>query len=590
MVAHQNAASFFNKRIYLLCLLTVLALFIIGGRLFYLQVIKGFSFSELSKNNRIRKIRLVPPRGFIFDRQGRLLVDNRPSYDAVAEIEDIKLTPDFYKIVAPILDISEEKLKKQVRSLLHSPYVPVVLRKDMDMAMLTRVEEIQNLVPALKVQISPVREYLIKGAASHVLGYVGKINEKEWERLDPLLYDKEDWIGKSGIEDLVNDSLHGIPGGMQVEVDFKGFLNKVLSQKDPVAGHDIYLTIDQDLQGIVRGTLADWRGAVVVMNVNSGEILAMVSAPDFDPNIFLSSKNSYAVSKIMQDQESVLLNRALAGLYPPGSPFKLIVALAALEEGIIQKDTAFFCGGYFELGSGKFACWKKDGHATVDVTKAIQYSCNVFFYHVGLKLGREKIVEWSRRFGLGEKTSDDLWSEKNGSLPNNEWLEKKNIKWNQGDTVNISIGQGYLVVTPIQLVRMIATIATRGRLVTPHLIQSDKKYPEKHVSVTQETWDIIQHAMFEVIHGVDGTGALANTSEVAVAGKTGTVQTRSKDKQRLLTWFTGYAPYENPEIALAMVLEGGVSGGKSAAPLAKKIFEFYFKDHNTKVQHDLART
>lgn len=581
-MAQFRDALFNDRRILGLVFFAILSYAIVSGRLFYLQIYSGNEFVNLSKNNRIRKIRISPPRGYIYDREGRLLADNSIQYDAVVNIEDINDYHDFYEISAHILKSTPEQIQKIIREYRYLPYVPVVLKKDIDIETITRIEESKNFIPPLKIEQRPLRKYLFDRLTCHLIGYVGQINQNEWEKLNPLGFDKTDAVGKMGLEALGNVHLHGKSGGMQVQIDSRGFLDKVLSYKEPEIGQSLSLSIDIRLQEYIRQSMENWNGACVLINCRTGEILSSVSLPDFDPNIFVGQKQKKEVLDVIKNPYHPMINRAFSGIYPPGSIFKIVLAIAALSEDIIQPDTLINCKGVYEIGDAKFHCWNKKGHGLINIHQAIRYSCNPFFIELGIKLGRKKIIDWAKKFGFGELVGDHLWNEKSGIVPSREQLVKSKVsEWNLGDTINISLGQGFIAVTPLQIAHFMGMIANQGLNYSLSLnLNHDPSDKLQHLAVKNDIWKIIHESMFDVVNAEDGTGKQAKLESVFLAGKTGTVQRKSGNSHLLYTWFGGFAPVNDPEIAIAVVLEGGVSGGRSAAPIAKKILDYYFDEKN----------
>lgn len=545
---------------------------LLGIFLLHLQIIKGPLYRELSYRNSIRLLKIDASRGSIYDRNDKKVAHNIFSFGVFIVPQEIRDIDDEIKKLALVMEIPESLLRRNYKRNYSAPFAPCEVARGVPKRKAILVQEMQLDMPGVMVKEIPLRRYPYKDSLAHVVGYIGEIAAGELELLKSYGYKARDMIGKEGIERIADSILRGRSGGMQIQVDNRGRRVKVLSFKKPSGGHDVYLTIDAEFQGIVSKMMAGKKGAAIFMDPRTGEILSMVSSPSYDPNESLSG--------VLDDMDSPFLNRAIMGQYPPGSLFKIILAMAGLDSGKITPGSSFICRGRLEIGKDQFSCWKRDGHGPMDMEKAIIESCNVYFYNVGLLVGVEKISEYARLFGLDRKTGIELFGEKEGFIPSRAWKSKeKKEPWYAGDTANLSIGQGYLLATPLEVVRVIASVANGGRLVTPHVLKRiEQSGIEGHREITLKIRDedikTVKLAMKRVIG--EGTGILAWSDLVSISGKTGTSQAGSGLKTH--AWFGGFAPSENPEISFVIFLERGGSGGDIPALMAKKAVEYWYRN------------
>ena len=571
-------------------------------RLWYLQVIKGDALKQRSENNSIRFLKIQPLRGLIMDKNGVVLVDNRPSFDVLympnkgkdheAVIERLK---NIYK--SRSLELSyDQPFPKKVK-----PYLPVKLEKNVSMEKVAIVETNALTLPGVYVDVSPVRLYLVGEMMAPVLGYTGEISPEELEKANDE-HASGDILGKQGIEKYLDTYIRGSSGAELVEVNVYDKEIKNLGRIEPVPGYNVVLTIDADLQKAAWQAFAGKPGAAVALDTRDGSVLAMVSSPSFDPNLFNNGIPYDIWDKMQNNPLNPLSNKAISGQYPPGSTYKLIIAAAALEEGIITPEQKIFCNGSFELGNRSYRCWQKKGHGYVDLHRAIVESCDVYFYTVGKMLGVDKIAQYAKLFGLGEATGIDLHHEKSGLVPTKEWkMARTKEAWLLGETISISIGQGFDLVTPLQLVNAYSALANGGTLWRPHLIKRieltdgsiyKEFLPEKkgELGLSKKTIDIIGRALWGVVNEAGGTGSAARRLNSDVCGKTGTSQVvglpesdkARRDKkisafQRDHALFVCFAPLKNPEIAIVVIAENAGHGGSVAAPIARKILDAYFE-------------
>lgn len=546
---------------------------LVGLWLYYLQIIKGPFYDNLSSRNSIRLLNITAPRGNIYDRNEKLIAGNTLSFGVFIvpqEVDDIDIEMEK---LSKILGVSKSFLERNYKRNRTASFAPCELIRGVSKKAAISIEESRLEMPGVLVKEIPFRNYYYKEAFSHVTGYLGEIGELELELLKPYGYNIKDLIGKDGIERSCDRILRGKNGGMQIQVDNRGRQMKVMSYRKPKAGRDVYLTLDAGLQKEICRLFNGRRGAAVFMDPWNGEIFSLVSSPSYDPN--------EPLLKSMRLEGSPLLNRAIMGAYPPGSIFKLVTSIAALESKSVRLDTGFVCGGKLNIGKNEFNCWNRDGHGYVDIEKAIAWSCNVYFYHIGLLTGADKIAEYANLFGLGRKTGIELFGESNGFVPSKEWkkTEKKEI-WYPGDTANFSIGQGYLLVTPLQMARMTAGIANGGGLVRPHILKrlggaGAVNFKTEPLKIAKENINAVKRGMRKVINDPDGTGSGAASGIVSISAKTGTVQVGPGIIPH--GWFAGFAPSENPKICFVVFLENGGSGGDAPADIGKLALEYWFR-------------
>ena len=593
----------FRQKLKIIIGLILVALTILLFRLWYLQVFKGDDLKQRSENNSIRFRKIIPLRGLILDRNRHVVVDNRPSFDVLympgkgkdpdRVIEKLK---ELYKHRS--LEFSyDQPFPKKIK-----PYLPVKLEKNVSMEKVALVETNSLDLPGIYIDVSPVRLYLDGEIIAPIIGYTGEISKEELEKDDDEEYASGDILGKQGVEKFLDPYVRGRRGAELVEVNVYGKEIKNMGRIDPVSGYNVVLNIDADLQKTAWGAFEGRSGAAVALDPRNGSVLTMVSSPSFDPNLFNSGISGEQWSKIANNPLTPLSNRVISGQYPPGSTYKLIIASAALEEGIITPDTKFFCDGSYHFGNRTFRCWQKNGHGHISLHRAIVESCDVYFYNVGSLLGVDKIAHYAKLFGLGGFTGIDLPNEKNGLIPTKQWkLAKMKEPWQSGETISISIGQGFNLVTPLQLVSAYSAFANGGTVWKPQLVKSietadgkiHKEFlPEKkgYLSLSKETFDFLGRALWGVINEPTGTGKAARRPGADVCGKTGTAQiiglpesekARREKKigilQRDHALFVCFAPLKNPEIAVAVIVENAGHGGSVAAPIARKILDAYFE-------------
>jgi penicillin-binding protein 2 len=567
----------------------------------------------MAENNSIRLLPSRAPRGIIYDRKGNILVKSRPSFSITIypwnlKQEDVAKT---VKEISPIIGVKEEKIYQAIEES-QRPFLSIPLKEDVDLKTATKILERKLSLTGVDLQVQPQRYYPDGKLLAPLLGYLGEIDKDKLRALRSKGYRLGDRIGKDGVERVYDEYLKGEDGGWQIRVNNRGQRLGVIGYEEPLPGNDLILAIDRQLQQVAWDSLEGRAGAIVVLNPQNGEILSLVSSPAYNPNLFAGSLSQEKWLSLKNDPLHPLTNRAIQGEYPPGSAFKVITAIAALERGIASPDKEFSCSGLFPFKDRVFRCWKEEGHGTLNLKEAIIHSCDIYFYQLGLETGVDNIVDFSQEFGLGRTSGIDLSEEEKGFLPSRRWREKSlSREWFEGDTINLSIGQGYLLVTPLQMVSLISAVANGGRLYRPYLVKRILS-PEgevikevrsrliKEIRLKKENLDFLKESLFGVVNK-QGTGWRARVKEIEVAGKTGTAENPLGEDH---AWFIGFAPYfpakqenkvlernerppyKEPEIALAVLIEHGGMGGEAAAPVAKKIFEAYF---NSKVGEKKSR-
>lgn len=569
-----------------------LFLLIIIGRLYYLQVYQADRYKMLADENRISTRLLVPPRGIIYDRNGKMIATNRQNFQALIVAEqapNVQATLDAFKKIMPLSEAEEERIKKDLKR--NRSFVPIKIRENLSWEEVAKIQLNAPDLPGIIIDEGLSRYYPYGEKMAHVLGYVSSVSDKDVKD-DPLLEVPDFKIGKAGIEKLYEKKLRGKGGNLKLEVNAYGRVMKEIEKNEGVPGENIELTIDARLQEKAYDAFGEQSGAAVLLDVNSGEILAFVSTPAYDPNELSKGVNNQAWRELVSDEKKPLSNKAISGQYSPGSTFKIITALAALEAGAIKMDTRYFCSGKMFLGSHAFHCWKRQGHGYLDVVQALQHSCDIFFYETAQRAGIEKIADMARRFGLGSRIDVGLENEKAGLIPDKAWKRRRfGESWQQGESLISGIGQGYILVTPLQLATMVSRFVNGGYKIKPSFskLSQDELSKIEKINVKDSYLNLIKQGMFDVVNVPGGTafGSRFDYHGIKMGGKTGSTQVRRitmKERQTRvlrqdeLPWhlrdhalFIGYAPYQNPKYAVAVLVEHGGGGSSVAAPIAKAI-------------------
>jgi len=558
------------------------------GVFWYLQVVKGDEFALLAENNRLRRIALPPTRGVVLDRRGEVLASTRPALNLVLVREGLTDAEGQLKRLESLLGIPYDVLNARLQAMRRRPtFEPLVIKEDVHLADIAKVEARRDWFPSVEVEQTALRDYPDGPAVAHAVGYVGEVNESQLAKIADGSIQQGDIVGKTGVEREYDEVLRGRRGWKLQTVNSLGRpFGSSQPGRDPEDGHPLRLTIDKRLQRKLVEALGEEVGSGIFMNPNTGEVLALASTPGYDPNVFTAPVSRTTWTALISDPRHPLNDRAISSFYAPGSTFKVLMSIVGLETGAITPQTTVFCSGSVSIYNRQFMCWKKGGHGTVDVHRALVHSCNVFYYLLGKKVGIDAISKYAKMFGIGELSGIDIPGESRGNPPSAEWKQRiHKEQWYPGDTISVSIGQGLLATTPVQMATMISAVANGGTLVQPHLAR-DAKFAAEKIPVSAATLALIREALADVVE--EGTATKAQLGPIRVAGKTGTAQVFKKsvgvdaDKQpkdeRDHAWFIGYAPAENPEIAFAIVIEHGGHGGTTAAPVARKVLEVFFED------------
>lgn len=583
--------------------MTVIVVVILSAlilRLWFLQVVNGTRYRIQSEHNRIHLQKISPFRGMIFDRNEELLVDNRPSYQLYVIPEDIQDRARLLSSLQDLIGLDPGQVSKKLsKAKTRYTFKPILIKKNISRSELAVIETNVFNLPGVMIEVKPQRNYIFGELAAHLIGYLGEISEDQLKKSDHSDNSPGDLIGKYGVEGTWQKYLNGLKGGMQVEVDAAGRKLQIISRKLPTPGQNISLTIDKDLQLLAERMLRGKKGAIVAMDPNNGEILAMASSPAFDPNKFISGIDRVEWNRMVSGKNFPLQNRAISGQYSPGSVFKIVVAMAGLEEGVIDPEEEIFCSGSYTLGNRTYRCWKKYGHGYVNFHRALRESCDSYFYRLGKRLGIDKIAHYALMCGLGKKTNFELGSEKQGLIPTSKWkLERWGVPWQPGETISTSIGQSFVLVTPLQMARLISGVFNGGKIYQPKIVKrvgddNGEVYRFSpnlmgKIDCSPENLEHIKRALVAVVNEPHGTGSKARVKGVTVAGKTGTAQVITLEAEKNISeegelpeefrdhaWFVAVAPAYEPKIALAVVIEHGGHGGSAAAPIAGELIKQY---------------
>ncbi|MHB8421942.1 MAG: penicillin-binding protein 2 [Leptospirales bacterium] len=576
-----------------------LGFFVLAARLFDVQINQHKKYLKLAKGNILRVVPLPPLRGTILDRKGEILVSNGTNFVVSMIPDEVQEEGKTLALLSEDLGVPVEELQDaldRMRDILPS-YIPVPLRAHMTISQVGRVRMDLYHLPGIIIQTIPERTYVQGTLAAHLLGYVGSLSVVDMKNSYSRHLPPGTGIGKTGIEKEFDGVLQGTPGESRKLVDSQGNVIKNLLPKNPMVGHSIRLTIDSRIERVAENALGNRRGAVVAMDPRNGEILALVSHPTFDPNQISSSLTASTWHNLLNDPDRPLTNRATQGLYPPGSVFKVVTTMAGLKAGLIDPNKPFDCKGIVYIGRWAFHDWKRGGHGVIHLRKAIMQSCDIYFYRAGMAIGPDHIASMARTFGLGQRTGVDLPSEAVGTVPDRAWKKKRlHQPWYPGETLPYAIGQGFLTVTPIEMARLMGVVATRGVLAKPHLFLFSDEHPPNSpipsdtvmLSFPKGAFDPLREGLWAVVNDPHGTGHPVRMQEMEIAGKTGTAQVISSrlplngqvhEKIRPDSWFVGFAPFRNPEIVVSVLIENGGDGGDVAGPVAKAVFEEFYKDY-----------
>jgi len=574
------------RRVRFLIGLAAACLVTITGAFWSVQIVQGAYYRDLAESNRLRKVPIRAPRGLIYDRKGHLLVENVPSYDLLIDrtrTQDLAASVGF---AAGILDRAPEDLQKELAKARRTPdFKPVRLAEDLTLGEVSRFEVKRLEHPEFEIDVRHLRLYRHGPQTSHLLGYLGEVSPAEIASSGGL-YQPGDLVGKEGVEKSYDSHLRGTEGERVVVVDSRGRVLDEYRREQARAGRPLTLSLDLDLQQEAERLLQGEVGAVVALDPRSGAIRALYSSPPYNPNLLARGVSAEQWRSILEAPNHPLQDRAIQSAYSPGSVFKVVVAAAGLAEGVIDRNTTFFCGGSTTIYGHRFRCWNPGGHGRVNLEKALEGSCDIFFYNVGKALGIDRIAHYARLFDLGRQTGVELGAEKAGLVPDATWsLDRRKHPWYPGETISVAIGQGPLLVTPLQMAAMMAAVANGGRMVVPHL-RAGETQPGGRLKLPDGVLDQVRHGLWAVVNAPHGTGRAARVPGLDVAGKTGTAQvvaqstwTKNEDlpyEQRDHAWFASFAPADDPQLVIVVFIEHGGHGSSAAAPVAKALYEKYF--------------
>ena len=600
----------FQRRTGVMLVLVIAMLGVLAGRMYQLQVIEHDVYRTLSDKNRVQVQSVAPPRGLVYDRNDVLLAENRPVFSVTLVPERIDQLDQTLARLQSIIDISEEDLERFRRRLNEPrrPFQEMPLRYDLTETEIARLAVVRHQLPGVEVSAELVRYYPYSELTSHVLGFVGRINREELQRIDPVNYAGTNYIGKSGIERFYEQTLHGQVGYQHVETNARGRVLRVLERENPVPGEDLKLHLDMRLQRLAFELLDGRRGAIIAIEPDTGGILALASVPGFDANKFVTGISVADYQELSTSPDKPLFNRALRGQYPPGSTMKPMLAIAALDSGATTRDKTIWDPGYYQInGSGRrYRDWKRTGHGWVDLNDSIAESCDIYFYDVAVEMGVDTMESYLAQFGFGEDATLDVSGALSGLLPSRDWKRAmRNEPWYPGDSVNMGIGQGFMLATPLQLATATAVIANRGRWIEPRLLR-DIKGDRSVIDVlplgdhstlslkNPDDWEYVVDAMEDVMHGAKGTArAVGRGADYRMAGKTGTAQVFSleedeeydaeeiRERLRDHAMFVGFAPSDDPKIVVSVIVENGGGGSSTAAPVARAMFDAWLNEFAT---------
>lgn len=600
---HEVDTRLIRGRLIVGAVVVIILTMLLVSRMYYLQVVQFEHHSTLAENNRIHVQSLPPTRGIIYDRNGVVVADNRASFSLTLTRERAGDWESVLDSIIAILELDSDSralFEKRIRQG-RRPFEPVPVMFELTEEQIARIAVNQFRLPGVEVAASLVRYYPHKEHFAHSVGYVGRINESELKKLDAVNYSGTHHIGKTGIERFYEDALHGQVGYEEVETNARGRVLRVLKRVEPISGQDIYLTLDIALQEAAEMALDGRRGAIVAIDPNTGEVLAMVSQPSFDPNPFVTGISFKAYGELRDSLDQPLFNRVLRGLYPPGSTIKPMVAIAGLDAGVITPSTRVFDPGFYQLPNNKhkYRNWNRYGDGWVDLDLALARSNDTYFYDLAHKLGVDRLHEYMSRFGFGQRVSLDMFEETAGLMPSREWKRNRyRQSWYPGETLILGIGQGYMQTTPLQLAQATALMASRGKWIRPHLARRvdgvqpvDTDPPADIVLRDPKAWEPARLGMEHVLHGARGTARkVGEAAAYRIAGKSGTAQVvaikqgerynreKTQERHRDHALFIAYAPAEKPAIAVAVMVENGESGSGVAAPVAKQVLDAWLLD------------
>jgi len=592
--------DWYRNRLFGFMCFMMAAFLVLGIRLVYMQIIKGGHYYDLAKDNCIRRQRIKPFRGLIYDRNGHLLVENRPAFNlSIVENDAEPLEQTVEKLCTYLTETPKDIMAKIEKA--EGGYEPVLLREDIDRNTMAAVSSHRFELPGINIEARARRHYLYPALAAHLLGYLGEVSPAEIRNSRFHEKQKGDYVGRFGVEKAFETYLAGTSGGRIVQANAGGQIVDVLDQVRAEPGHNVYLTIDYELQQMAESLLGDQNGAVVAMDPDSGEVLAMASSPGFNQNHFVDGMSNKEWHSLTANPEQPMMNKAVQGEYPPASTYKIVTAMAALEAGAVNKEEEIYCPGHYQYGNRLYHCWKEIGHGHLDLIHALSQSCDVYFYQMGKRLGVDTLAKYARGCGLGSATGICLDREADGLIPTSQWkLRRYGVPWQGGETLSIAIGQGYNLVTPLQMTVLISAVANGGIRYQPTILKTIETVEGNRVKsgeatingrlpASQNTLQIIRKGWWRAVNARHGTAYWhVRDKSIEISGKTGTAQIISRkkgekraekleDRYKPHAWFIGYAPSEHPEIAVSVLVEHGEHGSSGAGPIAGKLMRNYLK-------------
>lgn len=598
----EKSAVNVGRRATLATVVLIAAFTILLGRLWHLQILHGAEFAQKSEHNRLRPVFIPPSRGLILDRNGREIVKNRPAYSVELITEDAPDPKETVRRISALLGQDREKLEQRLHDVRkRRKFEPRLLMRDVSLEEVAKVSARKDQLPGAMINVTPTRFYLYGGLAAHTLGYIREITKGQLDQSQFRGYRTGDVVGQFGLEARWEEYLQGVRGSQLVIVNATGARIGEYSYDPERPGHNLTLTLDLPTQQAADAQLEGKRGAVVALDPRTGQVLALSSSPRFDPNMFSGDVPAEVWKDLVSGPAKTLNNRAVQGVYPPGSVFKIFSAIAAIDQGVISPKERITCHGGLPFGGRVFGCHKRGGHGAVDLYDAIVQSCDVYFYVVGQRLGVDRIHDYAVKFGLGSQTGIKLADEPRGLIPSTSWKrtyyrDPANKKWHPGETLSVVIGQGAVTTTPLQIARSVAAVVNGGKVFRPQLVKRiaspdnsflDDEFPPEimaQAEVPQKVMDLVKQALVGVVNDPKGTGKRVKMElfpSITVGGKTGTAQVvalggAKGEHHEDHAWFAGYAPAENPEIVVVALVENGGGGGANAAPIVKKVMEAYF--------------
>jgi penicillin-binding protein 2 len=577
------------KRLPKLRVVFLALLLLVAGRFWFVQGVRGAYYRELADNNRIRRLSVEAVRGLIFDREGELLVENIPVYNLLVDRSRSRNLDQGLQFAATTLERPQEELQETLDGYgARSMFQPVLIAEELTLAQVSRLSISALEYPEFEIEVGHQRLYRFGPTTSHLLGYLGEVSEKDLQKSDNL-YDPGDLIGRKGVEQTYDSELRGEDGERVITVDSRGRLKEENRLEPATPGRELDIALDLELQQEAASFLEGKEGAVIALDPTTGEILVLLSAPSYNPNIFSRRLDKEAWEGLIENPRHPLHNRAIQATFSPGSVYKVVMAIAGLSDGVVTPETTAYCRGATRIYNRRFRCWKRGGHGSVDLRKAIRESCDVYFYHLGQQLGIERIAHYSRLLGLGSRTGIEISGENAGLVPDPEWSRRRRgTPWYPGETISVAIGQGPVLVTPLQMATVMATVANDGNQVQPSVVQPRNRVSQQAISLSKDALQVVREGLWQVVNERKGTAYASRVPGLDVYGKTGTAQVvrqetwiKSEDlpyDQRDHAWFVSYADSGTRKLVTAILVEHAGHGSSAAAPLAKRLYEIYFRD------------